>query len=80
MVQPGQFPNTPANGGPPMIVNPANGGQNITINPAQPGGYPTTMPIGSPTPGMINVPPTQPVSPVSPFARPADDNNSELYN
>ena len=38
MVQPGQFPNMPANGGQPMIVNPANSGQNITINPAQPAG------------------------------------------
>jgi hypothetical protein len=69
VVQPGQFPNMPANGGPPMIVNPANGGQNITINPAQPAGYPTTMPIGSPTPGMINVPQSQPGQPVRPPGR-----------
>ncbi len=70
MVQPGQFPNMPANGGQPMILNPANGGQNITINPAQPGGYPTTMPIGSPTPGMINVPQTQPGQPGQPVRPP----------
>lgn len=69
MVQPGQFPNMPANAGQPMIVNPANGGQNITINPAQPAGYPTTMPIGSPTPGMINMPQSQPGQPVRPPGR-----------
>jgi hypothetical protein len=68
MVQPGQFPTMPVNGQ-PMIVNPAAGGQNITINPAQPGGYPTTMPIGSPTPGMINAPPPQPGQPVRPPGR-----------
>jgi hypothetical protein len=62
MVQPGQFPNMPVNGQ-PMIVSPTGAPQNITINPAQPGGYPTTMPIGSPTPGMINAPPPQPTSP-----------------
>lgn len=69
MVQPGQFQNMPGNNGQPMIVNPANGGQNITINPAQPAGYPTTMPIGSPTPGMINAPPQQPGQPVRPPGR-----------
>lgn len=69
MVQPGQFPNIPGNAGQPMIVNPAIGGaQNITINPAQPTGYPTTMPIGSPTPGMIT-PPPQPGQPVRPPGR-----------
>jgi hypothetical protein len=70
MVQPGQFPNMPVNGGQPMIVNPATGGpQNITINPAQPAGYPTTAPIGSPTPGMISMPPQQPGQPVRPPGR-----------
>jgi hypothetical protein len=69
MVQPGQFPNMPANAGQPMIVNPAGGGQPITISPAQPAGYPTTMPIGSPTPGMINAPPPQPGQPVRPPGR-----------
>jgi hypothetical protein len=68
MIQPGQFQNMPGNAGQPMIVNPAIGGpQNITINPAQPTGYPTTMPIGSPTPGMITPPPPpQPGQPVRP--------------
>jgi hypothetical protein len=70
MIQPGQFPNMPGNAGQPMIVNPANGGQqNITINPAQPGSYPTTAPIGSPTPGMISMPPQQPGQPVRPPGR-----------
>jgi hypothetical protein len=63
------FPGAPGPGGQPvfqnpnqqngngqMIVNPGNG-QTITINPAQ-GGYPTTAPFGSSTPGTINVPPT----------------------
>lgn len=68
-VQPGQFPNMPVNGGQGMIVNPANGGQNITINPVQPVNYPTTMPVGSPTPGMINAPPPQPGQPVRPPGR-----------
>ena len=62
-----------------MIVNPANGGQNITINPAQPAGYPTTAPVGSPTPGMINSRRRSPVSPLRPSPA-ASDNNSELYN
>jgi len=67
-VQPGVFNNMPPNmNGQPMIVNPANGG--VTINPAQPAGYPTTMPVGSPTPGMINAPPPQPGQPVRPPGR-----------
>lgn len=70
MVQPGVFPNVPGNAGQPMIVNPPNGGApNITINPAQPAGYPTTAPIGSPTPGTITPPPQQPGQPVRPPGR-----------
>ena len=64
MVQPGVFQNPPPNvNGQPMIVNP-NGGMNV--NPAQPTQYPgyPVMPVGSPTPGMINAPPPgQPVRP-----------------
>lgn len=71
-VQPGVFNNTPPNvNGQPMIVNPATGGaQNITINPqpTQPSVYPT-VPVGSPTPGTINVPPPQPGQPVRPPGR-----------
>ena len=45
----------------PMIVNPANGNvqQPMQIIPA-PGGYPSTAPFGSTTPGVINAPPAQP--------------------
>lgn len=65
VVQPGVFNNMP-NNGQPMIVNPANGGQNITINPSLGvPGYPA-MPVGSPTPGMINQPLAQPGQPVRP--------------
>ena len=71
MIQPGQFPTMPGNAGQPMIVNPATGQpHNITINPAQPGGYPTTAPIGSPTPGMISMPPQQPGQPGQPVRPP----------
>lgn len=60
----------PGGSGQPMIVNPANGGApNITINPATPAAYPTTMPVGSSTPGMINAPPPQPGQPVRPPGR-----------
>ena len=70
-VQPGVFNNAPPNvNGQPMIVNPANGGQPIYINPAQPATYPTTMPVGSPTPGMINAPPQQPGQPGQPTRPP----------
>ena len=71
MVQPGVFNNTANVNGQPMVVNPAAGGaQNITINPqpSQPPGYPT-MPVGSPTPGMISAPPPQPAQPVRPPGR-----------
>ena len=67
--QPGVFVSQPqgnVNGQPmqPMIVNPQTGQpQNITINPAAPGGYPTTAPFGSTTPGMISQPPAQPGQP-----------------
>lgn len=69
------FPGAPGPGGQPvfqnpnaqggngqMIFNPGNGQtpQTITINPAQPGGYPTSMPFGSTTPGVINAPPQPP--------------------
>ena len=70
MVQPGVFNNPPPNpNGQPMIVNPANGG--MTVNPAQPAQYPgyPVMPVGSPTPGMINAPPQQPGQPVRPPGR-----------
>ena len=69
--QPGQpgVANAPQ-GAQPMIVSPANGGApNITINPATPANYPTGMPVGSPTPGMINAPPPQPGQPVRPPGR-----------
>lgn len=71
MVQPGVFNNTANVNGQPMIVNPATGGaQNITISP-QPSQVPTypTMPVGSPTPGMISAPPPQPGQPVRPPGR-----------
>ena len=67
--QPGVFVSQPqgnVNGQPmqPMIVNPQTGQpQNITITPAAPGGYPTTAPFGSTTPGMISQPPAQPGQP-----------------
>jgi hypothetical protein len=52
-----------------MIVNPANGG--MTVNPSQSPQYPgyPVMPVGSPTPGMINAPPPQPGQPVRPPGR-----------
>jgi hypothetical protein len=43
----------------PMIINPATGGAQPQINPA-PGGYPSAVPFGSSTPGMITAPPSQP--------------------
>ena len=73
--QPGAFVNQPQgnmNGQPmqPMIVNPQTGQpQTITINPAAPGGYPTTAPFGSTTPGMISQPAAQPGQ-TSPTTRP----------
>ena len=55
----------------PMIVNPQTGQpQNITINPAAPGGYPTTAPFGSTTPGMISQPAAQPGQPGVPTRPP----------
>ena len=70
MVQPGVFNNPSPNvNGQPMIMNPANGG--IAVNPSQPTQYPgyPVMPVGSPTPGMINAPPPQPGQPVRPPGR-----------
>ena len=44
----------------PMIINPATGAiQQPQLNPA-PGGYPSPVPFGSSTPGVINAPPPQP--------------------
>jgi hypothetical protein len=60
---PGGQPSFPTNNGQPpqMIVNPGGQApQTITVNPAQPGNYPTAMPVGSSTPGVINAPPPQP--------------------
>ena len=54
----------------PMIVNPQTGQPQITINPAAPGGYPTTAPFGSTTPGTINQPAAQPGQPGVPTRPP----------
>jgi hypothetical protein len=43
----------------PMIINPATGAAQPQINPA-PGGYPSAVPFGSSTPGVITAPPSQP--------------------
>ena len=57
------FPNTNGQNFPqqmqPMIINPATGQQQPQINPG-PGGYPSAMPFGSSTPGVINAPPLPP--------------------
>jgi hypothetical protein len=70
--QPGAFVAQPQ-GQPmqPMIVNPQTGQpQTITITPAPAGGYPTTAPFGSTTPGTINQPAAQPGQPGVPTRPP----------
>ena len=70
MIQPGQFPNLPANsGGQPMIVNPATAGRTSRSTRRSPQLPDSRMPVGSPTPGMINAPPPQPGQPVRPPGR-----------
>ena len=70
MVQPGMFPNMPPTQRPADDRQPGERRSRTSRSTRQqPAGYPTTMPVGSPTPGMINAPPPQPGQPVRPPGR-----------